>query len=685
MMSRFSRRNLLKGFALVAAGAVSPAIMLGHAQAQSQASAVDAVRLALAKDYAGAGVMAQQSGDSAAIKLVEMLYLRDKPAEAGYARVSAFLNGTPGWPLRETLQKRAEQALYETSEPAPTILAHFQNTQPASAHGALALARACFATGDTTSGQKWLRRGWLDATMPADLERRAATEFAVQLNPELHKARLWQLVFAQQSSSAERHAASYLSADYRSAAKVAGSLHSFDAGAKRNFDGLPAGLRGEMAMLFALARWQRKYANYDAVRGIIAKLPVDASALGNATAWFEERRTIVRRSVGPFQVANYKTAYAIAKNHGVTSGDFASEGEFLAGWVALRYLGNAQLALPHFQKLLKLAESGTDTARAQYWLGRAHAASGTGAAARLAYQAAAKHSTLYYGQLAREELGQGTVPEEIAAGKSSEAAKADIEKDELVRAMRLVALAGTKNQINIFLLPLTKRYDDLDHLNAAANVVNQIGGTAWALRFAKAAALRGKDLDAWSYPINGLPNWQQVGKPVEKPLVFALSRQESEFDPDAGSSVGAQGLMQVMPGTARLVAQQIGIAYQSQKLKDATYNVRLGSAFLGSLVERFKGSYVLSLVAYNAGPLRATEWVAAFGDPRGGRVNAVDFVECIPFNETRQYVQKVLQNLHVYRSRLEPSSVRPMSVDLKRGQAEDVATASTGVFGLRAN
>lgn len=683
MVLVLSRRGLVRGLGLWAIAATTP-VFLSHS-AQASPSASDAVKLALAGDFAGAGTMAQQSGDSAAIKLVEMLYLRDFPAEAGYTRVSAFLANAPGWPLHETLQRRAEQALYENNESASVVLQHFGNAAPLSAHGSLALARACFATGDSASGQKWLHRGWRDAAMTPDLEHRAAAEFANQLTADHHKQRLWSLIFAQHTDRAQRHAANFLSADFKSAAQVAHGLNAFEISAKRKYDELPLAMRGEMALLYSLARWHRKYANYDDVRRIMARLPADGAALGNAAAWFEERRTIARRSVGPLQSNNYNAAYLIAKNHGLTTGEFALEGEFLAGWIALRYLDKPALALPHFQMVEKLSDSGTELARGHYWVGRAHAASGAAALARTSYQAAAKHSSIYYGQLAREELGRGAVPEEISSSNSTDAAKAAVEKDELVRAMRLLAQAGNKNQINIFLMPIATRFTDVDHLNAAASVISQVGGTAWGVRFAKAASLRGHDLVAWSYPVYGLPQWAHVGKPVEKPLVFALSRQESEFDPDAGSTVGAQGLMQLMPGTARLVARQYGISYAPQHLKDAVYNVRLGSAFLGGLVDTFRGSYVLSLVAYNAGPRRATEWIAAFGDPRGGRVNPIDFVECIPFNETRQYVQKVMQNLHVYRSRLEPALVQPMSVDLKRGQADDVAVASTKPMATRPN
>jgi soluble lytic murein transglycosylase len=215
-------------------------------------------------------------------------------------------------------------------------------------------------------------------------------------------------------------------------------------------------------------------------------------------------------------------------------------------------------------------------------------------------------------------------------------------------------------------------------MNAAAAVVHGMGGTFMALKLAKAAGQFKVDIDSWSYPVRGLPDWKQIGKPIEKAMVFGLSRQESEFNPQAGSKAGAQGLMQLMPGTAKIIARQYRLPYAQAKLKgDPAYNVKLGAAHLADLVDDFGGSYVLTLVGYNAGPRRAREWVAEFGDPRGGQVDPVDWVESIPFLETRQYVQKVLQNLHIYRSRLAPDTVRPMTADLKRGTPGEITVAST--------
>jgi len=677
MVKTVSRRAFIKALSVSAGLSLIPGGLASLALAMPSNMAVEAIRKSLAGDFMTGGDLAKRSGDAAAVKFVELLYLRDHGPEAGYARIMAFLNAAPHWPLSDTLMKRAEQALYENHEPVAVVATHFEDREPVTPFGALALSRTAFAKGDAAEGKTWLRQAWVDPTVDAALEAKITSEFGGKLSNEDHKARLWRLIYAQQAGAAQQQARKYLGADYQNAAKVAESLIQFNGGAERKFNELPAAMRNELAMLYVLARFYRKNEDFSKARIILASVPGDAAALGDASAWFEERRTIVRRSVGPLNAAHWKTAYAIAKNHAVASGDFAIEGEFLAGWVALRYLKQPDMALPHFLKLQKLAVTGTDKARALYWIGRTHQATGNGSLAKAAFLKASDYTTIYYGQLAREEIGQGKEPTEIEPGSSSNAAQARVEQDEVVRALRLMSQAGTKNQLNIFMWSLANRFDSIDDLNAVANIVQNIGGTSWALRLAKAAGLRGIDIDSWSYPIYGLPNWAQVGKPIEKSLVFALSRQESEFDPNAGSTVGAQGLMQLMPGTARIVARQYGIGFSAGRLHDAAYNVKLGAAHLADLVDSMSGSYVLTLVGYNAGPRRSREWVEAFGDPRAGQVDPVDWVECIPFNETRQYVQKVMQNLHVYRSRLAPETVRPLSADLKRGTPDNLNVAST--------
>ncbi len=674
MMNMVSRRKFLSG--VVCSAALLAVPMSTPASSMPSGLAVQAIRVALTGDFLGAGSLATQSGDQAAVKLVELLFLRDHGAQAGYARIHNFLDAAPNWPLTETLLKRAEQALYENAENAPVVISYFNSRVPATPYGMLALARAHFSSGDSAKGKIWLRKAWGNTDVDAQLEQKILGEFGSKLSNSDHRYRFSRLVLAQSPNAAIRNA-QRLGGDFVNAGKVAASLISFQNGADKKYDSLAIAARGDMGMKYALTRFYRKKEQYGKARAILATVSGDPSTMVDAEAWWMERKIVTLHSVGPNHSDSWNAAYQIAHNHGQAKGDGALEAEFMSGWVALRYLKKPDIGMRHFVKLQDLAESRTDKAKAAYWIGRSYLAMGDKATAQLAFKDAAQYSTVYYGQLAREQIGLGNRPESINSGTASPAAQARVEQDEVVRAFRMMSQAGPKNELNIFLWALSGRFKNADEMNAVAAIVQNTAGTSWALRLAKAAGQRGIDIDSWSYPLRGLPNWAQIGKPIEKSLVFALSRQESEFDPNAGSSVGAQGLMQLMPGTARLVARQYRVAFNPGSLKsDPAYNVKLGAAHLADLVEDFSGSYVLTLVAYNAGPRRSREWVAEYGDPRGGQVDPVDWVECIPFNETRQYVQKVMQNVHVYRSRLAPQSVRPMTADLKRGTPDEITVAS---------
>jgi soluble lytic murein transglycosylase len=639
------------------------------AQAEPQVSrlAVDAAKAAFAGDFAAAGQLAQRSGDPAAIKLVELIYLRDRPQEAGYNRIVDFLNNAPNWPLTQSLVKRAERTLYQNNEPADLILQHFAKRKPSTPEGALALARALLAQGNQPVAKKMVQSVWYNPELDPQLEKATAAEFKDLLTAADHKQRMWRLIYAQESNAAVRMSGK-LSGDYQKAAKVAQALLKGAGGADKQYANLPSAMKGEPGLKYALARYYRKREAYDKAAAILASVPGEAQ--GDAENWWVERRIVARHQIGPSHKGKAQTAYQVAANNGLTSGDSAVEAAFLAGWIALRHLNAPQKALKHFSQLAEIAPSRTEQARAHYWLGRSLEALGRDGEAASQYREAAQHSTVYYGQLAREKLGRGKVPEEIESGEASAAAQAKIDRDEVVRAFKIVAETGRKNDLYMFLWSFANRFKTTDEMNAVAGVVWSEGGAHMSVKLAKAAAQQNIDIDSWSYPIRALPDWKTVGKPVEKALVFGLSRQESEFNPTAGSKVGAQGLMQIMPGTAKLIAKRYGLSYTAGKLtSDPAYNVKLGAAHLGDLVDEFGGSYVLTLVAYNAGPRRSREWVQEYGDLRGGTVDPIDWVESIPFQETRQYVQKVLQNVHVYRSRLAPKTVQPMTADLARGGA----------------
>ena len=611
---------------------------------------------------------AKDSGDPVAVKLVTWLYLRESGYKAGYDRIMNFLSANSAWPSASILAQNAERALYEERRASETVLAHFAARKPETPEGMLALARANLDRGNRSEARTWVSKAWRNAEADQAVERRIAAEFGSLLTADDHKARLWAKIILQESNAAVR-VSKRLSREHQLAANAAQLLLRNHAGGVKAMNALSAAMRNEPAMQYALARYYRKVEKDVDAAAVLAKMPAAARSFGAEEVW-TERRLIARDLLTPKRKKHWTTAYRLAAAHGFTSGPNAVEGEFLSGWIALRFLKDPDAAVAHFTKMSEIATTRTDRSRAKYWLGRTFAATGQTDRATAAYSDAAKVPTVYYGALARDALGLGKTPIHIPEIVPSTDDRTRVARDELIRAFRILGRGGRHGEMGLFLWPIAQKFKSEKELAAAASIVSDEGGPFMAVRLAKAAATYGFDIDQWGYPIRAMPTWKQMGPRVERAFVYGLVRQESEFNARAGSHAGARGLMQLMPGTAKLITKQYKVAYKPALLtSDPAYNAKLGAAHLGDLVSDFRGSYILTLVAYNAGPGRSFEWIARFGDPRSKGVDPIDWVESIPFTETRHYVQKVLQNTHVYRSRLEPSSMRGMTADLLRGSS----------------
>jgi soluble lytic murein transglycosylase len=634
-----------------------------------------AVDLAARGHHRDAGVLALRSGDPTAIKLVEWLYLKDTGDKANHRRLAAFVAKNSGWPHAEALSHAAERSLFKRGEDANEILAYFADRKPQTSEGMLAFARARLATGDRESAKLWAARGWRLLAADAAAESAVIAEFGSLLTAADHKARLWTKLMAHETNAAIR-VSKRLPADYQKAAAVAQLLLRNHSGAKKSLSGLSAAMRAEPAMQYVVANYHRRADRNAEAAAVLLKMPQDHAKLYSPEEIWTERRLVARDLLTRSSKKHWKSAYKIAAGHGFSAGPNAAEGEFLAGWIALRHLKDAQTAFAHFKRLDEVTTTRTDKARAHYWLGRTYAVLGQPDLSTTAYAEAAQHATVYYGQLAKDALGNGHQPIRVSEIKPSASVRSHVASDDLIRAFRLLARAGRQGEMGMFVWPIGKRFKTEEEMSAAAAIVWDNGGPFMAVRLAKAAASSGIDIDYWGYPVRAMPDWKPMGPKVEKALVYCLTRQESEFNAQAGSHAGAKGLMQLMPGTAKLISRQYKIKYNPKALTaDPSYNARLGAAHLGDLVKEFKGSYILSLVAYNAGPRRSTEWIQRYGDPRADGVDPIDWVESIPFTETRYYVQKVLQNTHVYRSRLEPASMRGMTADLLRGSGKKIGTA----------
>jgi soluble lytic murein transglycosylase len=396
----------------------------------------------------------------------------------------------------------------------------------------------------------------------------------------------------------------------------------------------------------------------------MAQAPRDPQILVDGDEWWSERRLITRALLDK---GDARTAYAVASHHGAETPAQRIEAEFHAGWIALRFLDNPSSAAAHFAEAARIAATPISVARAAYWQGRAAEAAGTPSDAKRYFQRAAEKPITFYGQLAREKLGQ---PVRLRASERlDDEGRRAFEGLVPVQALGLLQEIGEYELAIALYTDLAQSITDPARLAALGDMAARSENARAALAVGKTAVQRGFPLDSYAYPINGIPSFSPVGDKVEPAMIHAIARQESAFNHKALSTAGARGLMQLMPATAKRTAQRFGVGFDLNRLvADPAYNAKIGSAHLGELMEDWRGSHILTFASYNAGGGNVAKWIKAYGDPRKPDVDAVDWIERIPFSETRNYVQRVMENLAVYRQRFDGAD--PETVPVRSQQAD---------------
>lgn len=416
--------------------------------------------------------------------------------------------------------------------------------------------------------------------------------------------------------------------------------------------------------------WRTKTFSNDSQGRMLARFgayitPEDQAArselIADAAVSWSSRRSDFNDSM---KVANYRGAYNAVVDHDLPLGADYAEAEFMAGWLMLRKLNQPVQAATHFARIAEAGKSPITRSRGFYWQGRAAEARGDAAAAQAHYVEASKYTTTFYGQLAAEKAGTPVLalPPEVQPTAQDRAA---FEQRDLVKAIRLLAAAGEKPLVQVFALHLDDTLEPAE-LALLVDMARGFGEPMLAMNIVRGGAQRGVVLAERGYPLRTPPS---VSGGAENAFVLGIVRQESGFQPDIRSSADARGYMQLLPSTAQIVARKLGVAYEPGRLSDPEYNMRLGSKYLGDQVDRFSGSYVMAAAAYNAGPGRPAQWIGWCGDPRTGTTDPIDFIECIPFSETRNYVMRVLENTQIYRARLNGNTAPiTLSRDLQRGR-----------------
>ncbi|MCO4054140.1 MAG: lytic transglycosylase domain-containing protein [Bosea sp.] len=599
------------------------------------------------------GVMEHEAARLAA----EWAAVRSGAPAMSFGRLAAFIRSAPPWLAQPALQRRAEEAML-SQRVAPALVINFlAGRTPASPAGRAALALALKQSGRAAAAYSLARTLWREDHLGRELEAMILKSFGDALTQRDHRDRMEMYLFKGQSEPALRNAAR-AGSDFVKLAQARLAVASQSARSAAALANVPAALRKDPAHIFALAQHHRRKQEADVSAKLIAALPRDAGMLVDGDEWWVERRLIARQLLDRKQPAE---AYAVAARHAAETPQSIIEAEWHAGWIALSFLDDPAKALPHFIEAARHAETPISVARAAFWRANTLEALGRGQEAEAQYAIAAAQPIAYYGQIARTRLGQFDVPLRSASASSPTFHPA-IAVVEALEAADRHALARA------LILDLARTLDDADTVQHLAGIAARVGDTRLLVNIGKAAVQRGLPLDLTAYPTGGIPAFEPTGLPVERAMIYAIARQESAFDPAAVSHAGARGLMQMMPPTARETARRIGVGFEPARLTaDPAYNAMLGSAHLGDLLRDWRGSYVLAFAAYNAGSGNVRNWIEAYGDPRQPGVDPIEWVERIPFTETRNYVQRVLENLQVYRARLGAHSLLMIRRDLVRG------------------
>lgn len=602
--------------------------------------------------------------DPVARKLAEWIILRSDDNGASVERYRAFIEANPSWPSQSFLRRRLEAALWDDHREDDVVWSWFANESPLSAKGKLALARVMIGRGDRANAERLVRDAWHNDGMSEETENNALDQFGALLTAGDQKARMDNFLYGSEQEAAALRAAKRLGSGYIALAKARIASNKKAANARALLEAVPGELRGDTGFLFSRIQLLRREEKFAEAAQLMLSAPKDPGRLYNVDEWWIERRLLSRKML---DIGENRTAYLIARDAALPARDiYKTEQEFTAGWIALRFLTDPATAMQHFARIGVGSTNPTALARAGYWQGRAAEAAGNAQEARAAYTAAAEQSTSYYGQLARAKLG---LPQ-IELNGAPSARGRGIERLEVVRAVQLL-YALDEREIAIPIFGDMGDNGDPDALVGLGELASRNGDARGMLLLGKAALNRGLPFDFYAYPVNGIPPFRSIGPDVEQSVIFAIARQESAFNPAVVSPAQAYGLMQVTPDAGRYVCKKYGVNFDLGRMKtDPVYNAALGAAELGGLLEDYRGSYIMTFAAYNAGRGSVKKWIDRYGDPRDPKVDAVDWVEQIPFSETRNYVQRIMENLQVYRARFGGGTRLQIEADLHRGSVE---------------
>lgn len=587
-----------------------------------------------------AEVFAARGHDPVLNKVIRGIVMAQPGNDAGFEEMADFIIRNPDWPNLKGVEAIAEQKI-PTTAPAIKVVGWFQTYPPVSLAGFYRYIDALNTTGQTQNVTNLIRTRWIEGDFSAEELAAFRARFQQFLGDDEIWARLDHLLW-KADVAGTRHMYPYVNAGLKALAEARLGLATRSSNVDSLIERVPRDMLSDPGLLFERLRWHVHNNQDDQAVNILKHAP---EQLGKPEAWWEQRQIMVRRFMDN---KDYDQAYELAANHGPLEGKPLVESEFLSGWLALRFLDSLEDARRHFQTVLDRAATPVSRARGAYWLGRTYEAHGDKANAQQLYETAAALNITYYGQLAAARIYEHPIISATPEPTIPPTVRNAFYSRDVIRAIERLDAIGEHDRAHGFFHAAIEAAQQRADFALLTELAYRIERPDFAIEAGKAATQKNMLMAAGGFPLLG----RNLPRPPDPAFTHALIRQESMFNPEAHSPAGAEGLMQLMPATAKGVAKKLGMRFKAQSLADPDINLRLGTTFVQDQINSFDGSYILALAGYNAGPHRVREWMTQIGDPRKNGVDVIDWIELIPVSETRNYVQRIMESLQVYRARL---------------------------------
>ena len=598
--------------------------------------------------------IAKKAKDKSIYNFIKWKYLLTTGNQASFYDYKVFVDNNNQYPRIDRLRYLAEHKLSTSKVSPKKIINWFKGKDPLSGYGQMILGESFILVGEKTKGTQLIKKGWITASMSKNELRFYRKKFKKYLNADDYIKRADYLAWNNKYWDLRR-LTRYLPKDYELLYTARHILMSKGYGVDQAIKNVPEKFKNDAGLNYDRLKWRRKKGRLDSSLEILLKIKNDKDYLVMPEKWWKEREIISRKLI---YKKKYEIAYKIASEHGMTEGPEFAEAEWMSGWIALSFLKNPLIAKDHFHNFYKNVSYPISTSRGAFWLGRSYEKLGNNQQSKRWYQEASNYLTTYYGQLAFLKLnpsGKFSLNEDM---KVDNKYKYIFYNKELVKIIYLLDELKKDKHTKFILRHLANDNINKGSEILAAELATSIERYDFAIQVSKIASYQKRFHNQFNYPIISTPKTINGRKIPESAFILSIIRQESEFDLSASSHAGAKGLMQLMPYTAKLVAKQSKLPYSKSRLTtDPEYNINLGSHYIAGLILQYDGAYPFATAAYNAGPNRVKYWKKINKNPQKNQIDYVDWVELIKFRETRNYVQRVLENYNVYRYILEKKPI----------------------------